>query len=486
MPFLDRARLRPRLPRARDRRRPGSCWSPPRCGSSGAGRSRSRSRSAGRACGSSCRASRSPCSSRCCSSSRSRWGATGAAAAMLVSTVVFCAVWSCVLLRLRAERPRSPRRRRALKILVVSGIWPPDVGGPASHAPEVAAFLRARGHEVEAVITAAARPRREALPGALGQPLAAAGRAPRGGRQAARRARAPRRCRLHDRDARALVARLAARAHARSSTKLTADPAYERARRWGSATARSSSSSARPGAATPAAAARARPRRCAGRRTSSPPRAYLRELALGWGVARRPGHAAAEPGAAAARAPPARGAAPRARDRRPDARLRRPADRAEVARRRDRGGAPGRRRAADRRRRARTGRALERARLRRASSARLPRAAGARALSRRRRRRCSRSAWENFPHTVVEALAVGTPVIATRTRRRRRGRARRRERARRRAGRRGCARRRRSSASSPRPGLARALRAAAAPSVADYAAGRVYGRLEQILVAAAR
>ena len=25
------------------------------------------------------------------------------------------------------------------------------------------------------------------------------------------------------------------------------------------------------------------------------------------------------------------------------------------------------------------------------------------------------SAWENFPHTVVEALAVGTPVIATRT-----------------------------------------------------------------------
>ena len=31
---------------------------------------------------------------------------------------------------------------RELKILVVSGIWPPDVGGPASHAPEVAAFLR--------------------------------------------------------------------------------------------------------------------------------------------------------------------------------------------------------------------------------------------------------------------------------------------------------------------------------------------------------
>ena len=31
---------------------------------------------------------------------------------------------------------------REMKVLVVSGIWPPDVGGPASHAPEVAAFLR--------------------------------------------------------------------------------------------------------------------------------------------------------------------------------------------------------------------------------------------------------------------------------------------------------------------------------------------------------
>ena len=25
-----------------------------------------------------------------------------------------------------------------MNVLVVSGIWPPDVGGPASHAPEVA------------------------------------------------------------------------------------------------------------------------------------------------------------------------------------------------------------------------------------------------------------------------------------------------------------------------------------------------------------
>jgi len=41
-----------------------------------------------------------------------------------------------------------------VRILVVSGIWPPDVGGPASHAPDVAAFLRSDGHRVEVVITA--------------------------------------------------------------------------------------------------------------------------------------------------------------------------------------------------------------------------------------------------------------------------------------------------------------------------------------------
>ena len=48
-----------------------------------------------------------------------------------------------------------------MRLLIVSGIWPPDVGGPASHAPEVAAFLRERGHEVEVVITADRAPRRE-------------------------------------------------------------------------------------------------------------------------------------------------------------------------------------------------------------------------------------------------------------------------------------------------------------------------------------
>ena len=94
------------------------------------------------------------------------------------------------------------------------------------------------------------------------------------------------------------------------------------------------------------------------------------------------------------------------------------------------------------------------------------------------------SAWENFPHTVVEALAVGTPVIATRTG--------------------GVAEVLADGVNGlvvepgdvdalagaigrffSEEGLAARLREAAAPSVAEYAPERVYSRLERILVAAA-
>jgi glycosyltransferase involved in cell wall biosynthesis len=45
-----------------------------------------------------------------------------------------------------------------VKVVVVSGIWPPDVGGPASHAPALAAALLEAGHAVEVVTTADAPP----------------------------------------------------------------------------------------------------------------------------------------------------------------------------------------------------------------------------------------------------------------------------------------------------------------------------------------
>ncbi|CAN5205606.1 hypothetical protein BH09ACT13_BH09ACT13_07460 [soil metagenome] len=41
-----------------------------------------------------------------------------------------------------------------MRVLVVSGIWPPDPGGPASHAPALSRFLCGRGHAVEVVTTA--------------------------------------------------------------------------------------------------------------------------------------------------------------------------------------------------------------------------------------------------------------------------------------------------------------------------------------------
>jgi glycosyltransferase involved in cell wall biosynthesis len=49
-------------------------------------------------------------------------------------------------------------------VVVVSGIWPPDVGGPASHAPALAAALLEAGHEVEVVTTAEQPPAPTAYP----------------------------------------------------------------------------------------------------------------------------------------------------------------------------------------------------------------------------------------------------------------------------------------------------------------------------------
>jgi glycosyltransferase involved in cell wall biosynthesis len=41
-----------------------------------------------------------------------------------------------------------------MKIVFLTGIWPPDVGGPATHGPDFASFLRDRGHEVRVVTMA--------------------------------------------------------------------------------------------------------------------------------------------------------------------------------------------------------------------------------------------------------------------------------------------------------------------------------------------
>jgi len=51
-----------------------------------------------------------------------------------------------------------------MRVTVVSGIWPPDPGGPASHAPALADFLAARRHRVDVVTTADRAPAESGYP----------------------------------------------------------------------------------------------------------------------------------------------------------------------------------------------------------------------------------------------------------------------------------------------------------------------------------
>ncbi len=45
-----------------------------------------------------------------------------------------------------------------MRVVFLPGIWPPDIGGPATHGPELAAHLIERGHHVRVVTMASAPP----------------------------------------------------------------------------------------------------------------------------------------------------------------------------------------------------------------------------------------------------------------------------------------------------------------------------------------
>src|SRR5438552_5586586 len=51
-----------------------------------------------------------------------------------------------------------------MRIVVLSGIWPPDVGGPATHGPDFARFLVGRGHGVHVVTMGDAEPAERPCP----------------------------------------------------------------------------------------------------------------------------------------------------------------------------------------------------------------------------------------------------------------------------------------------------------------------------------
>ena len=370
----------------------------------------------------------------------------------------------------------------------MSGIWPPDVGGPASHAPEVAAFLGSRGHEVEVVTTAATAPAAEAYPVRwVSRSLPPGVRHARGAAEVARRARGADVVYTTGMLGRSSTgARLARRPYV---LKLTADPAFERARRRGLA-ADDVDAFASAGGLVPAALRRARDVAVRGAAHVVCPSAWLRERAIGWGV--DPSRVTVLPNpypldrdvdekelvALSHKVRPAGGnghvlafagrlTAQKSLEVALDAVAAVEGVELVVA-----GDGPER----ERLERHAASRGLG-ARVRflgaapRADVLALFRSADATVLS---------SAWENFPHGVVESLAVGTPVLATR------------------AG--GVAEVVEDGRNGllVEPGDADALaaairryfedddlrarlRAAAAPSVADYAPERVYARLEAIL-----
>ncbi len=304
-----------------------------------------------------------------------------------------------------------------MKVLIVSGIWPPDLGGPASHAPEFAAFLRVRGNEVEIVTTASSAPAREGFPVRwVSRGLPPGIRHLAGVVAIARAARAAEVVYATSMTRRAALG--AALARRPLVLKLTADEAYERERRSGRFTGDLDAFQGHSGGLRVALLRRTRMWAVGRARHVFTPSAYLRELVVGWGIV--PDRVSVSPNPAPEMPPlpprdqlraeygfegptlafAGRLMAAKALDVAlsalalvPDVRLvivGDGPDRAALERQRDALGLGDRVRFLGG--------------LGRDGVLRVFRAADAVLLS---------SRWENFPHVVVEALAVGTPVIAS-------------------------------------------------------------------------
>jgi len=375
-----------------------------------------------------------------------------------------------------------------VRVLVVSGIWPPDVGGPASHAPDVAQFLLARGHEVEIVTTADAAPGVEAYPVRwISRSLPVGVRHLRGLaliRSRARRADVVYTTGMFGRSA-------AGTSLARKPfvVKLTGDPAFERARRRGEVGGTVDEFQRGGGGLRGALYRLARDVELRRAAHVLCPSAYLRALALSWGL---------DPDAVSVLPNPA----PRVAELPPREELKRSfglngptlAFAGRLTAQKSLGVALEALARTDGVRLVIAGDGAERPALER-RAAELGVGDRVRFLGPQPRERVMElfhaadatilsSSWENFPHTVVEALAVGTPVLATAT-----------------GGvgevvtdgvngmliqpadpaALGDAVRRYFSDTE----LRERLRSAAAPSVAAYAPERVFERLEEVLARAA-
>ena len=204
------------------------------------------------------------------------WGAEGAAGA--------CPRVHGGLLRDLGRAARANQGRGGVRVLIVTGIWPPDVGGPASHAPELAEHLLSSGHEVAVVTTADGPPRPERYRVdwiSRGIPVGArhAGRGREGQVPCAAAPTSSTRRRMIGRAA--LGSTLARRPLV---IKLTTDEAYERARRRGLFDGDMDAFQGVDGDLRVRALRRSRD--AALRRATRVicPSAYLREMAVSWGV----------------------------------------------------------------------------------------------------------------------------------------------------------------------------------------------------------
>ncbi len=170
-----------------------------------------------------------------------------------------------------------------MRVLVVSGIWPPDVGGPASHAPDVATFLLDAGHVVEVVTTASAPPAPAPYPLYwIPRTIPKGAIHVRTGLEVARRARAADVVYTTGMFGRSAAgAALARRPYV---VKLTADPAFERARRRGLVDGDVDEFQRVGGDAALRMLRLARDAELRGAAHVFTPSAYLRDLVVSWGV----------------------------------------------------------------------------------------------------------------------------------------------------------------------------------------------------------
>lgn len=170
-----------------------------------------------------------------------------------------------------------------MNVLVVSGIWPPDVGGPASHAPALATYLHTSGHGVRVVTTASGAPAPQPYPVQW-----VSRRLPAGVRHAKVALEVARRARSSDVVYATSMVRRAALGAAIARrplvVKLVADEAYERARRHGLFAGTLDEFQALRGGVRLRALRRSRTGALRRSALVTAPSAYLREIALGWGL----------------------------------------------------------------------------------------------------------------------------------------------------------------------------------------------------------